>query len=349
MKNVMSLFVLLGLSATTACGAGTGDFDMSVRRVALSLAFADEDKAEPVEPNVIVRLIPAPPEALVDGADLSNIPLSMPPKCPAAPEGAPQVDVGTYGILNTPKPGRYPRHNEGHLIITGAIDIRVPFPRASRWELSPVTQVEPPSPVDDPTAPAAGAENALDNFPPGEVDGAPMHEYTITKVLTPEFTVVDTIRLTSRRMILLKRETTTQSGTTTFVPDPPITLLEHADGEGHTWRSAGVDSATGTAMVIDGEVEKREAVDLCGTVHDTYRVLVAERMVNLESGETMGTFDGDPNVYNVASQLGGLIVREDLHFRQTITVVDAEGEAGAAVVEWDYVSTQDSAEPEPPK
>jgi len=346
MRRMTQVLVLLGLSASAACGTGASDFDMSVRRVALSLAFADEEKAEPVEPNVIVRLIPAPPEALVAGADLSNIPLSLPPKCPAAPEFAPVADVSTYGILNTPQPGTYRRHNEGHLIITGAIPIRIPFPRATRWELSAVEQIEPPPPTEDPTGPAAGAENAVtfDNFPSGETPGAPMYEYTITKVLTPQFTVVDTIRLTSRRVMLLKREVTTQDGTTTFAPTPPITILEHADGEGHTWRSAGMDSTTGAAMYVDGLVEKREAVDVCGTMHDTYRVLVNERMVNLETGETSGTNDGDPNVYNVATQLGGLVLREDLHFTQTITTPD-----GAAIVEWDYVSTQDSTTPEPPR
>jgi hypothetical protein len=341
-KNLLTIGIALGLVA--GCGTGAGDFDLSVRRVALSLAFADEDKAEPIAPNVIVRLIPAPPEALVDGADLSNIPLSMPPKCPVAPEGAPMVDVGTYGIHNTPAPGTYRRHNEGALLIKGALELRIPFPRETRWEYSAVTEVPPPSPVDDPSAPAAGADNLGDNFPPGEPEGK-VYEYTVTKILTGEFSITDTIRLTPRRMILLKRETTSTGVTTTFTPDPPVTLLEHADGEGHEFRSAGVDNATGTAMVVDGLVEKREAVDVCGTVHDTLRVVVSEQMVNLAEGGTSGTASGEPNVYNIATQLGGLVVREDLHFTQTITQADGT----AAVVEWDYVSTINSAQPEPPK
>jgi hypothetical protein len=342
MKRVLSLVVLLALSSTTACGTGAADFDMSVRRVALSLAFADEDKANPVEPRVIVRLIPAPPEALLPDADLSNIPLSLPPKCPAAPEGAPVVDIGTYGIQRPPEAGTYKRHNEGNLIITGALPIRVPFPKSTRWELSDVHEVAPPPPTEDAAGPIAGAENVVDNFPPGEVAGAPMWEYTVRKVLTGQFTILDTYRLTSRRLQLLRRETITPDVTITFTPDPPITMLEHADGEGHTWRSAGVDSETGTAMVVDGLVEKREPVDVCGTLHDAYRVVVTERLVNLTNGETSGTADGDPNVYHVASQLGGLVLREDLHFTQTIATAD-----GPAIVEWDYQSTQDSTTPEP--
>lgn len=340
MRRIISLAVLLGLCSTTACGTGAADFDMSVRRIALSLAFTDEDKAEPVEPKVIVRLIPAPPEALLPDADLDNIPLAVAPKCPVAPEGAPVVDIGTYGILQPPVAGTYTRHNEGNLIITGALPIRIPFPRATRWELSEVHEVAPPAPTDDPTAPLAGAENAADNLPPGETEGARMWEYTVRKVLTGEFTIVDTYRLTSRRLLLLKRETITTEGAITFAPEPPITLLEHADGEGHTWRSAGVDTESGTAMVIDGAVEKRESVDVCGTLHDAYRVVVTERTVNLSTGEVSGTVEGDPNVFHVASQLGGLVLREDLHFTQTIATAD-----GPAMVEWDYQSTQDSTEP----
>lgn len=343
MRRATTTLLLLGLASSAACGTGAGDFDMSVRRVALSLAFKDEDKAKPVEPRVVVQLIPAPAEALRPGTDLANIPpLSVAPKCPAAPEGAPVVDIGTYGILEPPKTGVYKRHNEGGLTLLGALPIRIPFPRTSVWEITDLAEVPPPSPTEDPTAPIAGAENAADNFPSGETDGKPMWEYTVRKILTPQFTVVDRYRLTSRRLMLLRRETITPTETTVFAPEPPITMVEHADGEGHTWRSAGVDSVTGTAMVVDGEVVKREPVDVCGTLHDAFRVVVAERMVNLATGETSGTDEEDPNVYFVASQLGGIVLREDLHFNQTISTPD-----GPALIEWDYQSTMDSATPEP--
>jgi len=341
-RRASTLLLLLGLASSAACGTGAADFDMSVRRVALSLAFKDPEKAKPVEPRVVVQMIPAPPEALRPGADLTNIPLQMPAKCPTAPEGAPVVDVGTYGILKPPTTGVYKRHNEGGLTIFGAIAIKVPFPRASTWEISDLAEVPPPSPVEDPTAPLGGAENAGDNFPPGEVAGAAMYEYTVTKKLTPQFTLIERYRLTSRRLLLLSRETITAEGSSTFTPEPPVSMLEHADGEGHTWRSAGIDSASGTALVIDGKLEKREAVDVCGTLHDTYRVVTVERMVNLATGDVNSTNEEDPNVYFVASQLGGVVLREDLHFQQTVATPE-----GAAIIEWDYQSTVDSVTPEP--
>jgi hypothetical protein len=341
-RRATTFLLLLGLASSAACGTGSADFDMSVRRVALSLAFKDPEKAKTVEPRVVVQLIPAPPEALRPDADLANIPLSVPAKCPKAPEGAPVVDVGTYGILKPPTTGVYPRHNEGGLTLFGALPIKIPFPRASVWEISDLAEIPPPSPVEDPAAAIGGAENATDNFPPGEVAGAPMWEYTVTKKLTPQFTLVERYRLTSRRLLLLSRETITTEGSSVFTPDPPVSMLEHSDGEGHTWRSAGMDSATGTALVIDGSLERREPVDVCGTLHDTYRVVTVERMVNPATGDVNSTNEEDPNVYFVASQLGGLVLREDLHFQQTIATAD-----GAAIVEWDYQSTMDTVTPEP--
>jgi hypothetical protein len=339
MRRVLIAVLLVGL--LNGCGFG-GDvgWELGVRRVALSLAFADEDKAEPVDPRVIVRLIPAPDAALVPDADLGNIPTVLGPKCPAAPDNARIVDVANVGIERPFAAGRYARHNQGTLKIQGAIEITLPFPRQTTWDVEDLHEVEPPDVLEDPTGPFAAPDE--ERGPPysGEDPGAPMWEYSVRKTYTSQFTVVDTYRLTSRRVLLLKRETITSDGSTTFTPDPPITFLEHAQGEGRAWRSAGIDQSTGQAMYIDAIAEKREGVDVCGTVHDAYRVVMQERMVNLATGETSGTSDEAPNVYHVATQLGGQILREEQHFTQTITTPD-----GAAIIIWDYSSTQDSTEP----
>ena len=168
--------------------------------------------------------------------------------------------------------GTFARHNAGNLTIqTGTLPIKLPFPRKSKWELSDLHACRCPAGPEDPGQPAAGAENVLDNFPPGEEAGAPQWEYTVRKMLTPQFSITDTYRLTQRRLLLLKRDTTTQDGTISFVPDPPISFLEHAAGEGNTWRSAGVDKATaGDGRRRSRPRKERESVDVCGTLHDTY-------------------------------------------------------------------------------
>ncbi|MEN3272545.1 MAG: hypothetical protein V7636_1306, partial [Actinomycetota bacterium] len=63
----MRRIVLLVLATALVAGCSTGhrDLELGIKRVALALAFADEDKAQPVAPKVVYQLIPAPP-ALVD-------------------------------------------------------------------------------------------------------------------------------------------------------------------------------------------------------------------------------------------------------------------------------------------
>ena len=328
-----------------ACGGGDGDdFSTGVRRVALSLAFSDETKAQPVEPERIVQLIPAPEEFELTSPVTTVVPGTrlrprVPFACPTAPEQTPVTDIVSYGIKSTPRPGLYPRHNKGSLEILGAFPLKLPFPPFSKWAISEGAKVEPPALQDDPLAPAGGVDN-WSQRPPGEDEGAPMFDYQVRKTFTPDFEVIDSLRLTSRRLLLLKRETVAGAETFTFTPSPAITVLEHADGEGHAWRSAGVDTETGQAMVIEASVERREPVDVCGKVFDSYRVVMTERVVNLRTGETSGTDEADPNVYNVATQLGGLILREDLHYTQTINA----GGVPTPVV-WDYVSTIDTTEP----
>ena len=96
-------------------------------------------------------------------------------------------------------------------------------------------------------------------------------------------------------------------------------------------------------MVVNGKIEKREVVDTCGELVDTYRITLSETMVNLATGETSGTPQDEPNVYNVATQYGGMIVREDVHYTQTTTTADGT----PVVLEFDYVSTLDDIEPKP--
>ena len=51
--------VLLGM-ALSACGPHT-DSSIAMRATALDLEFARPDLAVPVPPNIVVRLLPAPP------------------------------------------------------------------------------------------------------------------------------------------------------------------------------------------------------------------------------------------------------------------------------------------------
>jgi hypothetical protein len=96
------VLALAGGLLLSACASTPADkVRISVKRIALSLAFENEDNVEPVAPEEIIRVIPAPPELVASGdltpfrsreAAAGDVLLPLPPEpplCASAPEGAP--------------------------------------------------------------------------------------------------------------------------------------------------------------------------------------------------------------------------------------------------------------------
>jgi hypothetical protein len=313
---------------TAACGGGGDDpTQVGIRRVALALAFSEAELAEPVAPNVIVQLVPAPPEAALTPEIYENPPPELfdsPFACPTAPPGAAPAVPVSFSVKGAPAPGSYPRHNTGTISIEGGpFPITFPYPFASTDEISPAEEVD--------------AESAP-GLPPTKVV-----EYEVKRVLGGGFETTDRFRVGSAAVELVKRTTVTPGETTVFEPTPPVDVYVFGV-EGSSWNDAGVDSENGTAMAFQGTIEKREVVDVCGTAIDTYRVSAQETMVNLDTGQTSGTSSDDPNIYNVATQFGGLVVRADVH--TTDTTRDPESGAPVVLV-LEYVTTLDDVEPAP--
>jgi hypothetical protein len=87
---------------------------------------------------------------------------------------------------------------------------------------------------------------------------------------------------------------------------------------------------------VQGQIVRREAVDVCGVMIDSYRVETTEQLVDLTTGSTSGTTTGTSNVYNVATQLHGFIVREQIR----TTTRKADTATGTPVtIEMNYTST----------
>jgi hypothetical protein len=324
------LAVVAGLLAT-ACGGGDGRLEIGIRRVALDLAFSEEELAEPVPPERIIQMVPAPPE-VQEPADLDQFrsPLPEAPAppielCPTAPPGAAPADPVTFAVDDPPVAGSYLRHNEGTIEVStgGALSFTLPFPFISRWDIPSIDEVEVPAPL-------------------GLGEPTVHNEWDVEKVLSPSYSVVDRFRLLPDKVQLVSRTTTNGEFTTEFVPDPPVDVYVFGV-ENTSWTSAGMDDEQGTAMLFQGRIDSREIVDVCGTAVDTYRVEVSETLVNLRTGETSGSAEGEPSIFNVATQFGGLVVREDVHVTQTTR---DPGTGAAVVLEFDYVSTLSSIEPE---
>ena len=328
-----TVLLVLTIALVGGCSRGSESFELGIKRVALSLAFADEDKAEPVAPNVVYQLIPAPP-GLVDAApDVvpTELPsFELPPfvSCPAAHAGASPDQAVLRVAAKPPAAGKYPRRNTGTIHVEGALlPIDLPYPPFSVWEYSESTPVEIEA---DPTGALSPARTE--------------DEYTVRKSLTPDFFVVETLRRTATGISLLKRETTANGTTTTLVPSPPVVVYQFGV-ENEEWRSAGVDQETSTAMLVVGKIVEREVIDVCGRLIDTYQATFTEEVVNLDTGETSGSRPGVTNTINVAPHLGAQVIREDIHS----TARARDPETGAPItIEFDYVSTTSSVDPIPP-
>lgn len=343
--RVLALTALL-LLVVGACRAAEPELRLGARAIALDLAFSADELAEPVEPERIVQIIPAPPELASGDATLQEVALPQgggvapsptaeeDPACPAAPEGAAPTTVAPVGIVAPPVPGRYQRHNEGTFgIKAGPLDITLPFPPVSRDDVSPPREVAPPGLAE--TVAPSGSE-------PAEQKGSGVFEWHVLHTITPTFTTDTTYRLTADALAIVRRVTRTDAGEQVFQASPPVNLIELNRGPGASWRSAGVDRARRTALSLEGRIEKAEAVDLCGVLVDTQRVVTTETFVNLETGQTSGTDPGKSNVYNVATQYGGLIVRTEQHYSQRSR---DERTGTPIIISYDYASTMDSFQP----
>ena len=328
-----AILVLLAVALVSGCSNGHKELELGIKRIALDLAFADEAKAVPVPPKVVYQLLPAPPAIVASGPD--TLPTRLPSfelpafvRCPKAPDGAAPEQAVLRVASRSPAGGKYPRRNTGKIHVDGGIvPIDLPYPPFSLWEQTP------PTPVDIPADPTGAVTPA-----------AKGDEYTVKKSLTPDFYVTETFRRTPTEILLLKRVTVANGTTTTFTPSPAITYYSFGV-ENDEWRSAAVDQETSTAMVLTGKILKREVVDVCGTPVDTYQAQITEETVNLDTGEVSGSDPTAPSLLNVAPQLGGLVVREDVH---SVTHTRDAKSGSPLTITFAYVSTASTTEPVPP-
>ena len=140
MKRAVLLTVAIAM--VSGCSTGHKELELGIKRIALSLAFADEDKAEPVPPNVVYQLIPAPP-GLVEDAPVTP-PVRLPSfelpafiRCPKAPEGGAPEHAVLRLASRSPAAGKYPRLNTGKIHVDGGLfPLDLPYPPFSLWEHS---------------------------------------------------------------------------------------------------------------------------------------------------------------------------------------------------------------------
>jgi hypothetical protein len=327
--------VVLALVASACSGRGKDPLEIGVKRIALNLAFSDETKAEPVDRNKVLQVITVPedvaayePDAPV-GSGRKIPPLAGFRPCPAAAvDNFPKEPV-TLVMRGAPKPGLYTTHNAGTVKITdGAIPFTLPYPIASKLEISKVV-VTPEVPGQQDTPPAV---QGVAGF--GDVVTFDVLETVGTS------SVLSSYRYDDTNFQLIRRETKSPGRDTAIAPVPAVTLQHLGKGKADSWASAGADQDNNTGMVVQGNIEDRENVDICGQRYDSWKVLSTETTANLSSSEHSENEPNQPIIYHFANQLGGLIIQKEVHATETVNV-----EGRPVTVQYDYVSTLDSVDP----
>lgn len=339
--RLRALSLVVASLLVAACGPSRPDrLEFGVQRIALGIAFVDEDAAPPPAPEVIVRLIPAPPEALQPGFDFESVRVPeeeeepafederdvvlppLPPRCPtASPEATIDLPVSP-SVIDPPSPGRYPRANAGSIeLVTAGPTLKFPYPFESSWLISPERKAEGSS---GPLAvPSSGTGR----------------QWTVTKQLGG-FTTTEVMELSANAVLLVERRTVADGVETVLRPNPPVTFFQFG-AEGDSWNSAGADVEHDLAIVIQGSINDRAVIDVCGVLAEAFVIGYTEQVVNLATGETSGTDSTAPSTIFYAPQYGGLVVKEEMHTTQRVTARDGS----PVVVNLDYVSTLMSIDP----
>ncbi len=328
---------VVALTGAVALGAGCASTpkyseDIGVRRVGLSLAFKDEALAKPVPPNIIIQLIPAPPELtrqavpdLTPFMDTTPRPLPSVPRkplkpfqlpCPAAPADAAPDAPAPLVIVKPPKEGKYRRFNTGTVKVTTAtLSLTLPYPFVTTMEVKNVK--------------SGMVASAIPGGAP-----TPLTTFQVIETLTQTSTVTESYQFNDKELDLVSRSTKNDFGATVINPSPPLKVYDFA-GFGTNLAAAGVDAPNAEGIAVQGKVSKSHVVDLCGTVIDTVETATQTTISNLaDPTASGGTQPGATDLTAVATQLGGLFARREFH---TTEIVNANGTP--VTVTYDVVST----------
>jgi hypothetical protein len=339
-SRFLIVLTVLGLVASACGGSGGPDFTIGFKRLALELSYKDESLPEFFKPGSVII-----PEEVGYLTPTFVVPRANPPAIPKAP-GCPTADPdskpeqpATVFVTKPPEAGTYTTHLSGFVEIGTAQPIRLQLPPRGLFEIRDTKESTTEDPVNGFTEVIT-----YDVFTPS-LDGGTTASYRVT--YSPA-TTVGTVtqaagveKAAAGEMVLTRLQVKSAGADLDFRPDPPVTIISFRSGQGTTWNSAGIDRASGTSMVVSGSVSRRINVDVCGNWYDTYEIISNEHIVNLETGFRSDTDAQDPNVYRVATNLGGLFIQSHRHV--TTTVTGADGVPASFTVNYD--ETFDSVNP----
>lgn len=384
-RSAIAGAALLSMVAA-GCGGDSDPLELGLRRVSLDLAFKDAEKAPPLEPQRVVKIVEYFDEEFADFEEEESVDPPRPritaPRRPPEPpclEAAPgdTPDQPVYGVVEEPpKEGSYRRRNTGSIAIeTQALPpITLPYPPLTLWDLTDVNTDTGPivtNPHDDPADLSGQAPQDIPQPDPAvpPVDVTPERvTFTVTRNVSERLKTIDTYMYFGSRgradldgestssdldgdgLYLIRREFfSTTFGNSVFTPSPPVMIMPIGDETKTTEAnvSAGIDRTTNAAMTVTSRVLGREPVDVCGVVIDAYRVEFEEQMINLSDDVPSASGNLEkPNVWHIAFDNHLLLLKEEVHSVMQ-TSVEIAGSPVPVIVRFDYTSTLMDPEPSP--
>lgn len=320
--------MLSACAATPHASEGIG-----MARVGLSLAFADQALATgPVPPQVIVKLIPAPPQVLnAPAATLAQYavkpaapkPLSL-NLCPKAAPGTPAPPSAPPAITAAPAEGYYTLYNSGTIKVTAdGLSIQLPYPAITTMQVTGVTV------KDNDTVPGVVAT------------ASPVTDFQEITTLTSTDIIKDEYQYNATEMDLVSHSEDS-SGTVTADTYSPAVKIYETSGVGSSWSSVGTDLSNKRALVFKGDIKSQSVVDACGVLLDTYAVTSTSNLADLSNDQESGTTAGQSDVQYIATQVGGLFAEQQLHDTQVEEVNGA-----SVTIETDVTSILSGHAPSP--
>lgn len=347
-RRLRAIAAVLALVTTASCANRGSPIQIGSKRVAVDLQFKDDTKADAPKPPIVLELPAINPSNTL----ALDLPKQVPPRvvpapvdpCPAAPAGTPARELAPTKITQPPRMGVYPARVEGKFDITvGASQLTFQG-----------------------RAPATVAYGNLQKTGTGD---ATIYSYdVIVKLGTTSTTTTSfVLRPASGDVQLVRQVTVSPTGTDSFQPAQPMTwyvMSGVGTGPENTdqWSSAGLDPTTSHMLTLQGSNVARDHVDVCGAVHDSFRSQQREHGLSASPmAPGLFTYDttepsgyvptgvpatppggdakGSPNIYDIAPQFGGLVLRTGYHYTKSETTAGAGGTMVSATMAVDATLT----------
>jgi hypothetical protein len=290
--------------AMTACGP-TPPFELAVHAVPGDVVYGAQ-----TSPSAVPAPSAAPPVALapgapplIYGAPTAPVPTFAPtptatpaPACATAPVDAVPALAADPSATVPPVPAAYLWHEQGTYKLGG--DATLPFSPQLTHTVANVSAADPNT----------GAYSFDVTTSSGGLTGLQRVTSSYQVIPPPQgATQVQGVQTSQAAGLYLTAMAVQDTGLPTSRVEkfaPPILLMQFPGTDLPTWSAAGHDSVSQDTLTLNGAVTGHVPVDACGTVIDAWEVKADGTLVGPNQNLTLHL------VYDVATQFGGIVVRE---------------------------------------